>query len=345
MDIRGAFNDNSTKKNNRILRVRPRNFLLILIALLPLGYTLAVNINLGSDSALEFGQGIVVTAACDDYIQIVPGAEFDNQNSKSFGVKSLFLTDISNSCIGKTFSINFYSETSSVSSNSYGPLVLSFIESGTAGLHFELVGTLSSIGSISEYVVDTGTAGVGNLGSTTYRGASSVSFDNILSADFSPYAVEETRKITLQSSRLMDIAPHTMTDSYSTICLNTSSSNVNDLIKLFSLGGKRADAGLALADFADLQAANFQSKSVQQKSLRAADYSQTAVSGIRINAFIKSRILLCEAHVTSLLNGESDQNKIDRLNENLQMISDLIDIANAVDGAFAYLKTSTNPYL
>jgi hypothetical protein len=208
-----------------------------------------------------------------------------------------------------------------------------------------LVGTLSSIGSISEYVVDTGTAGVGNLGSTTYRGASSVSFDNILSADFSPYAVEETRKITLQSSRLMDIAPHTMTDSYSTICLNTSSSNVNDLIKLFSLGGKRADAGLALADFADLQAANFQSKSVQQKSLRAADYSQTAVSGIRINAFIKSRILLCEAHVTSLLNGESDQNKIDRLNENLQMISDLIDIANAVDGAFAYLKTSTNPYL
>ena len=345
MDIRGAFHGGSTSSNHRFLKLKIRHLALISIALLPLGYTLAANINLGSDSALEFGQGIVVTTACDDYIRITPGAEFDNRNSNFFGVKSLNLSDVSNNCIGKTFSLNFYGETSSTNSNTFGPIVLTFIDSGTAGLHFELVGRLSSIASIDQYVIDTSTAGAGNLGSTTYRGASSVSFDNILSSNFYPYKVEETRRITLQSAMLGDISTYTLADTFSSTCLNTTSGNVMNLVSLADLGRQRITDGLTLADFADLQVANFQSKSVQLKSLRAPDYSQTAVSGIRINAFVKSQILLCEAHLTSLLNGETDTNKIDALNDNLQVISDLIDVVNAVHDAFTFLKTSTSPYL
>jgi hypothetical protein len=345
MDIRGAFYENNQTSRTAKKSLPSKVILLILVALLPLGYTLAANINLGGNNSLEFGQGVVIATSCDDQIQVVPGAKFDNQISKSFGVNSITISDISNSCIGKHLTIDLYGETSTSSSNSYGPIVLTLTESGTVGLHFELVGNLSSIASIGQTFIDTGTAGLGQLGSSTYRGSSSVVLDNVLSDDFAAYAPEKSRRITLQTSNSNAKQAQQLIDRYTQVCITTTTTDINNLYRLFDFGGERIKAGLALADFADLQVSNFLDNTTPNRTKKAPSYVQTAVSGIRINGYIKNQLLLCDAHINSLRSAETDLNKIDRLDENSQMISDLIDVALATHDAFAYVLTVTNPYL
>jgi len=77
--------------------------------------TLAGTITLNSSGTVEFGQGVVTTAACDTSIQITPTSEFKTSNS-TFFVKSVKLDNIGyiaggtdgTGCFGKTFTLKAY---------------------------------------------------------------------------------------------------------------------------------------------------------------------------------------------------------------------------------------------
>jgi len=93
------------------------------IAVLVLGgmsTTLAGTITLGSNSSVEFGQGIVNATACDDSINVTPSTTFDTSNAGSFKVTRIQLTgigigkddttsaSIAVGCIAKKFTLKAY---------------------------------------------------------------------------------------------------------------------------------------------------------------------------------------------------------------------------------------------
>jgi len=74
-----------------------------------LGSTLAANISLNSGSPVEFGQGVAQATACDDRIVVTPQAPFINDAEEStFLFNQFSVTDISDTCFGKTFTIKVY---------------------------------------------------------------------------------------------------------------------------------------------------------------------------------------------------------------------------------------------
>ena len=79
-----------------------------------LGSTLAANISLNSGSAVEFGQGVAVTAACDsDGITATPSASFVNAASAgSFNFSTVAFSNVMSACWGKTFTLKAYGDTS-----------------------------------------------------------------------------------------------------------------------------------------------------------------------------------------------------------------------------------------
>jgi hypothetical protein len=90
-------------------------FVLSISGVAVLGSTLAANISLGTSSALEFGQGVQVTSACDNVITLTPKAVFINGTSPSFVLSTVGFTGVDASstttCQGKTLSLNAYGET------------------------------------------------------------------------------------------------------------------------------------------------------------------------------------------------------------------------------------------
>ena len=74
-----------------------------------LGSTLAANISLNDGSSVEFGQGIAQTTSCDDNVFITPQASFVNDaENAAFIFNAFSVTDISEDCFGKTFTIKAY---------------------------------------------------------------------------------------------------------------------------------------------------------------------------------------------------------------------------------------------
>ena len=84
--------------------------------------TLAGTITLGSNNTVEFGQGVVTTAACDTSISITPSSAFDTSTS-TFSVASVALGNIGtkvktgsetstvgSGCLGKTMTIRAYNQ-------------------------------------------------------------------------------------------------------------------------------------------------------------------------------------------------------------------------------------------
>ena len=81
-----------------------------LVGALALGSTLAASINLNSGGPVEFGQGLIQTTACDDDVTITPYSNFINDGENSqFYFTSFSVTDISELCDGKIFTIKAYS--------------------------------------------------------------------------------------------------------------------------------------------------------------------------------------------------------------------------------------------
>jgi len=82
------------------------------------GSTLAANISLTSGSTSEFGQGLVQAAACDNAITVVPASTFLNASGAGvFNFSSVALSGISDSCVGRTFTINAWNDTTQQANN------------------------------------------------------------------------------------------------------------------------------------------------------------------------------------------------------------------------------------
>ncbi len=81
-----------------------------------LGSTLAANISLGTGSAIEFGQGVQVTSACDSLIKLSPKANFVNDaNNPQFYLSTVSFTEVdgtSSGCQDKVLTLNAYGNTS-----------------------------------------------------------------------------------------------------------------------------------------------------------------------------------------------------------------------------------------
>jgi hypothetical protein len=89
---------------------------LIVVGALFIQNTLAANISISSGSAVEFGQGIQVVAACsgDSTLTLTPNAAFVNTSgSGTHYFKSVTVSGIPTSCYGVDFNISAYDSTTS----------------------------------------------------------------------------------------------------------------------------------------------------------------------------------------------------------------------------------------
>ena len=97
---------------------------LLLIVTALLGNTFAANINISTGGNQEFGQGILITTACDKSITLVPISTYIQDNSKgehrltSVKISGLDTTEklgeSDEGCRGKSFKVSAYSETSTL---------------------------------------------------------------------------------------------------------------------------------------------------------------------------------------------------------------------------------------
>jgi hypothetical protein len=107
-----------------------------------LGSTLAANISLNSGSSVEFGQGVALTSACDSTITATPTASFVNAASAgSFNFSTVAFTNIDYACLGKTFTLKAYGDTSAtpvnlatVTSTSYSQATFVFTTASSTSL-------------------------------------------------------------------------------------------------------------------------------------------------------------------------------------------------------------------
>ena len=80
-----------------------------------LGSTLAANISLGTGSAIEFGQGVQTTSACDSEITLAPKVTFVNSaTNPQFYLSTVSFTGVdgtSNGCQNKVLTLNAYGNT------------------------------------------------------------------------------------------------------------------------------------------------------------------------------------------------------------------------------------------
>ncbi len=152
-------------------------------AIAVLGSTLAANISLGSGT-LEFGQGVQVTAACDNSIILTPKVSFTNTSGGgTFYLSTIGFSDVSaTGCAGKTLSLSAYGDTSAT------PLQIATV--GSSALTVATVGILNG----SNPTVAAGTA----LGTVTGNGTTTEAFDLGLTI---PSATSgAVYKLTLQSN-------------------------------------------------------------------------------------------------------------------------------------------------
>jgi hypothetical protein len=84
-------------------------------AVAALGSTFAANISLNSGAAVEFGQGVALTAACDEAIIVTPGAAFTNSqvagSTGTFKLGAVTITGIGSACVDKVFKLQFWDST------------------------------------------------------------------------------------------------------------------------------------------------------------------------------------------------------------------------------------------
>ena len=108
-----------------------------------LGSTLAANISLGSGSALEFGQGVQTTSACDNSITLSPKVSFVNDAvSPQFYLSTVSFTDVdgqAEGCQDKILTLNAYGNTeatplelASASNTSYSSATVAITASPTS---------------------------------------------------------------------------------------------------------------------------------------------------------------------------------------------------------------------
>lgn len=153
----------SKKKGSSNLKVMTA--LASVAAVAVLGSTLAANITLNNNASLEFGQGVQLTAACDDSgITIAPGASFVNSSS-SFMFKTIALSGIdfasSTNCLNKTFSLSAYDSTTAT------PLTIATYGASTAVTQVTFAVQSGVSATLSNGITSSGLTGSGTSGAIT----------------------------------------------------------------------------------------------------------------------------------------------------------------------------------
>lgn len=107
--------DPATPQSMTRQKSRVALFCVVLIAGYFLNSTLAANINLSSANAVEFGQGVQISSACDSSITLTPQVSFVNSvGGGSFYFKKFTLSNIDvNACNGISFTLKAYNNSSS----------------------------------------------------------------------------------------------------------------------------------------------------------------------------------------------------------------------------------------
>ena len=133
--------------------------------------TLAGTISLNSTGSVEFGQGVVTTAACDTTIKILPASSFETSTS-TFNVSTITLQNIGTNggtdtatagggCLGKKLTLKAY--------NASGEALTMNAANGTE-IFVTLPSTVTNANDNAQYTTKTASAsitGAGSFGSTT----------------------------------------------------------------------------------------------------------------------------------------------------------------------------------
>lgn len=112
-----------------------------------LGSTLAANISLGTGSTLEFGQGVQVTAACDNAITLSPKVTFvNNATNPQFYFSTVSFSGVDGreagsaesaggtGCQGRVLTLNAYGDSSAIPV-SFATVSSSLVSSATIGIN------------------------------------------------------------------------------------------------------------------------------------------------------------------------------------------------------------------
>ena len=138
------------KKKSKWLKIGIGVSALVLIP--TIGSTLAGTITIGSGS-VEFGQGVVDTAACDDTISVAPTSTLNAGNPPStppfFEILSITLSGIGSDCFGKTFRLSAYDLNGD-------PVPLCDIMSDYADIEYLSPTSTSDCGGVLNNIDDTG---------------------------------------------------------------------------------------------------------------------------------------------------------------------------------------------
>ena len=138
------------KKKSKWLKIGIGVSALVLIP--TIGSTLAGSITIGSGS-VEFGQGVVDTAACDDTISVAPTSTLNAGNPPStppfFEILSITLFGIGSDCLGKTFRLSAYDLNGD-------PVPLCDYMSDYADIEYDSPTSTSDCGGVLNNIDDTG---------------------------------------------------------------------------------------------------------------------------------------------------------------------------------------------
>jgi hypothetical protein len=176
----------STKKSN----LKSLAGLATVAAVAVLGSTLAANISLGTGSTLEFGQGVQVTAACDESITLTPKVNFVNGSTPVFMLSTISFSNLDSRALGSASSNGGTGcATRTLTLNAYGDSSATPLNIATGSVSQATIGiTTSTITTSAGFVV----SGTQNINSAT------TSFDLGIT---SPAATSgAVYKLTLQSN-------------------------------------------------------------------------------------------------------------------------------------------------
>jgi hypothetical protein len=179
----GGASDNNSSAPKAGKKLRVLFGIGALAAVTGIGSTLAANITLNDTGAVEFGQGVVTTAACDNSITVAPASTFVNASpsaspSARFNLSTIVFSGIDETtCAGKTFTIKAFGDTGSE------PLI--FVNSTVDTILVSL-----TTGTFAEAFDETGVAVANNDGGFTIT----------LDGTMSPIGADEVYKITVESS-------------------------------------------------------------------------------------------------------------------------------------------------
>ena len=105
------FSDSPSPNRSNNNRRKPAGMIVagVLVAMMGMSTTLAGTITIGTNNKVEFGQGVVTTAACDtDGFTLTPSSSYETSTA-TFKVSAMKLEGINGpSCHGKTFTVSAY---------------------------------------------------------------------------------------------------------------------------------------------------------------------------------------------------------------------------------------------